>query len=76
MELPKAIRLSWRRFVSTDAGKEGLLALRENSPSITRGDQHQMIFDAGRVEGYKQALDAIYSILAVREEKEENLENE
>ena len=76
MELQKADRLAWRRFISTSSGTDGLLALRENTPSIQRGDQYQMIYDAGRVEGYKQALDAINSILAVREEKVENLENE
>lgn len=56
--------------MNTDAGREGMLFLRERVPSILKGDQHQMIFDAGRVEGYKQAIDTISELLVLVQQKE------
>jgi hypothetical protein len=75
-ELRKVTRLAWRKFLASEYGSEGMLHLRESTPSIPSGDSHQIIFNAGRVEGYKQALDHISQILAVQEQVEQRLENE
>ncbi len=53
-----------------------MLFLRERVPSIARGDSDSVIFDAGRVEGYKQAIDTISEIIAIAPEKEIKLEND
>jgi hypothetical protein len=76
IELRKVVTLAWRKFISSDAGTEGMLYLRERTPSIVKGDQHQMIFDAGRVEGYKQAIDTISELLAVKQEEVRNADND
>ncbi len=60
----------------TPAGVEAMLFLRERAPSIPKGPADEMIFDAGRVEGYRMAIDMISEIIAVAPKKEENLENE
>lgn len=75
-ELAKATTLAWRRHLSTDAGVEGMLFLRERVPSIQKGDQHQMIFDAGRVEGYKQAIDTISELLVLKQQGEVDPSND
>lgn len=74
--LEKATQLAWRKFLATDAGTEGMLFLRERVPSIARGDANSVIFDAGRVEGYKMALDTISEVIAIQEKKEINVEND
>lgn len=76
IELAKSTTLSWRRHLASDAGVEGMLFLRERVPSILKGDQHQMIFDAGRVEGYKQAIDTIAELLILVQQKEINPSND
>ncbi len=76
VEIKKVVTLAWRKFIGSEAGTEGMLFLREKTPSIQKGDQYQMIFDAGRVEGYKQAIDTISEILAVKQEEEKNAEND
>ncbi len=53
-----------------------MLFLREKIPSITKGPADEMIFDAGRTQGFKDAIDAISEIIAVAAKREENLENE
>lgn len=72
IELRKVVTLAWRKHMASEAGIEGMLFLREKSPTIVRGDQHQMIFDAGMVEGYRKALDTISEILAVKQEETPN----
>ena len=62
--------------MQTEAGVEGMLFLRERTPSISKGDADGIIFDAGKVEGYKNAVDTISEIIAVRQQKEEKVENE
>jgi hypothetical protein len=76
IELRKVVTLAWRKFLAGEAGIEGMLFLREKTPSIVRGDQHQMIFDAGRVEGYKQAIDTISELLAVKQEETRDPSND
>lgn len=74
-ELKKQTQLEWRRHLLTPAGIEGMLFLRERSPSIHKAGADEMIFDAGKAEGYKMAIDMISEIIAVAPKKEENLEN-
>lgn len=75
-ELKKVTTLNWRKFLGTDAGLEGQLFLREREPSISPGEPHRMIFEAGKVEGYKMAINMISEILTlVKDEKEINIEN-
>lgn len=75
VDLKRITTLQWRKHLASDAGVEGMLYLREKEPSITRGDQFQMIFDAGRVEGYKQAINTISELLTLEVQKEINPEN-
>jgi hypothetical protein len=74
-EIRKVTCLRWRQFLASEFGTEGMLFLREKIPSVSPGDAHQMIFNAGRAEGFKQAIDTISEIIAVEQQKEQNLEN-
>ena len=75
-ELRKITSLQWRRFLATEHGIEGMLFLREHIPSINKGPSEGMIFDAGRVEGYKQAVDMISEIISIEQTKEHNPRND
>lgn len=74
-ELKKITKLSWRKFLFTDYGVEGMLYLRENIPSVQVGEANSMIFQAGKAEGYKQALDMISEVISLDEIKEQPAEN-
>lgn len=52
-----------------------MLYAREKNPSIQKGTADEMIFEAGKVEGYKMALDVLSEILAVTPVKEQQAEN-
>lgn len=54
---------------------ELMLHLRENVPSVGRGDVHQMVFDAGVAEGYKIALNRISEITPREEASEQRADN-
>lgn len=74
-ELKKVTQLAWRKLLLSDAGIEGLLVLRERGPQIYQGDSHNIIFQAGKVEGYREALLLMQEFIAAEPKKEENLEN-
>lgn len=74
-EITRGITLQWRRFLQSEAGMAGMLYLREKIPHITKGLPHEVQYDAGYAQGYIKALDQISEILAVKPEKEENIEN-
>jgi len=76
LELQKITRLQWRRFLDTDFGKEGMLYMRERTPSCPAGDATNIIFAAGKVEGYKLALDRISDVISLEEKKNEKLDND
>ncbi len=63
MEVSKVTTLAWRKFLQTQAGLEGMLYLRSRTPSIPKGQPHEMIFDGGRVQGYAEQNDAIANLL-------------
>ena len=75
-ELKKITKLRFRQFLDTDAGKEGMMFLREHTPSINEGDATKIIFNAGRVEGYKNAIDMISEVISMEEPKVEKLDND
>jgi hypothetical protein len=75
-ELKKQTQLEWRRHLLTPAGVEAMLFLRERAPSILKGPADEMIFDAGRAEGYKMAIDMISEVIAVAAKKEIDIEND
>ncbi len=75
IELKKLTQLAWRRHLLDASGQEGMLFLRERTPSITKGPADEMIFEAGIVEGYKRALDTISEIIAADNKKEIDYEN-
>jgi hypothetical protein len=70
MDLTKSDRIGWRKFLATEAGTKGMLELHQNIPTISKGDADSIIFDAGRVEGYRAALSAINNILSLEEQKD------
>jgi hypothetical protein len=74
MEIDQVTRLSWKKFLSTDAGKRGLAFLAYKMPSIQKSDQHHMIHDGGMVQGYSKCLERINEIIEEqqKEVKEEN----
>lgn len=76
IELKKQTQLEWRRHLLTEAGNEGMLFLRERSPTIHKGQADEMIFEAGKAEGYKMALDMISEVIAIAPKKEINIEND
>lgn len=53
-----------------------MLFLREKIPSISKGPADEMIFDAGRTQGFKDAIDAISEIIAVAPKQDINIEND
>lgn len=75
-ELRKITAVRWRNFLSTTEGKEGLEYVKSKAPRVTRGDSHGMVFDAGRVEGFGEALDRLGDILQPKEIiQDKDLEN-
>lgn len=74
-ELKKKTTLDWRRHLLTDSGQEGMLFLRERTPSIHKGPADEMIFEAGIVEGFKRAIDTISEVIAVETKKEIEIDN-
>lgn len=71
----KVTTLAWRRFLLSEAGIEGQLVLRENCPPVVPGDSHNIIFAAGRAEGWKLCIEAMHNLIAVERNKNESLEN-
>lgn len=67
--------MTWRKFLGSEAGTIGLLFLRENTPSIQQGDANSIVFNAGRYEGYKQAIDMLSEVVSIEEKPDQNLEN-
>lgn len=75
-ELKKITTLRWRQHIASEAGMEGMLFLRERIPSVHKGTADEMIFEAGKVEGYKMAIDTISELLAVEPTKEQKPDND
>lgn len=67
--------LAWRKFLQSPEGQNGMLFLREKTPGVTIGDSHNIIFSAGRSEGYKNAIDTMSEILAMPQAKDIEIEN-
>lgn len=75
MDLEKPTTLAWRKFQLTEHGINGMLWLREQEPSVKPSTEaHTMIFDAGRVQGYKDCLDKILQLLAANPTPDKSLE--
>lgn len=75
-ELRKITQLKWRSFLASPEGQEGMLYLRENSPRVQKGAEHEMVFDSGRVEGYALSLDRISEVIGVEKVKIEDYEQD
>jgi hypothetical protein len=68
---PKKQTLSlWRRFLSSDEGSELLRYIGQYMPTVGRGDGQQIIFDAGKVEGYRECLTRFEKLLDQDKQKE------
>lgn len=74
-QIKKVTQLAWRKLLLSDAGIEGMLVLREQTPGVSIGDSHNIIFQAGKAEGYKLALETIQNLIAAEDTKPEDLEN-
>ena len=61
-------------FLGTDSGSKVIPFLRETKRPKTRrsGDAHEMTFDAGRADGFEDALDEV-EILSRKSEKKERI---
>lgn len=75
-EIKRVTQLSWIKFLSTESGRDGLLYLNEHVPSISSGDPHHIIFGAGKVEGYKMALQVISDVIANSPEKKTSIDDD
>lgn len=75
VELRKVTQVKFRQFFSSEWGQEGLLHLREITPSVSKGSADEIIFDAGRSQGWKDCIDALTEILGTEVKKTEDLEN-
>ena len=73
--ISKATQISWRRFLSSDAGMEGMMYLRDTAPTIQKGQPHEICFDAGVATGWGKVIDKIYESVANPPQPEQNLEN-
>lgn len=73
-EFKRTSQLTWRRHLLSPSGMEGMLFLREHQPTVNRLNQtqpHDIIFDAGKIEGYRIALDMIENIISANEKEEQ-----
>lgn len=52
-----------------------MLWLRERIPTIDRGTADNIIFDAGKAQGFRSCLDSISDVMGMVEPKEQQLEN-
>jgi hypothetical protein len=71
----KVTQIACRRFLSSEAGMEMMLYLRQNTPGVAKGESHAMAFDAGVAEGYKIALNRIAEITPVEKNGESSVES-
>lgn len=74
-DLTRTTQLSWRRFMMTAEGQQGMLILREKIPDIRKGTSEEIIFSAGVNQGFRQCLDTISEMIAAEITKTDNLEN-
>lgn len=75
-ELRKMTQLAWRRLIISEHGKEGLLVLKERAPRVAQtSEAHSLIFQAGKVEGWNEALNAIYELITPDTPSDNDLEN-
>lgn len=61
--------------MATEAGVKGMLWLRFRTPAVTKDTADNIIFAAGRSQGWKDCLDEISELLAEVEVKNQTLEN-
>ncbi len=75
-DLKKLTKLSWRRLVISDQGIEGILVLKERCPRVSQtSEAHSIIFQAGKVEGYTQAIAEIYNLITPDAIPDQDLES-
>ncbi len=75
-KLDKVYQLSWRKFLSTEAGQAGILFWKSKLPVPFAGDPDIMIFHAGVTAGYVQALDLMTDVIGAEPEKNLYSENQ
>ena len=62
MELSKVSQVALRRFLQSDAGKDTMLALLESLPFTSRGESHLVIFDAGKIDGFRDCIEKLKNL--------------
>jgi hypothetical protein len=53
-----------------------MLVLRERTPSVHKGLADEMIYDAGKTEGYKLAIDTISDIIGLEQKRDTDASND
>lgn len=76
MELRKITQLAWKKFLSSEEGKEGLLWLHQRIPTISKGPSDEVLFEAGRAQGRRDGLVDISEMLATPQNKEIDASND
>lgn len=75
IELRNVTRLKLKAFLDSEYGVEVLLFLRENEPKIKRGQEHEIVFDGGRVDGYVECVERLVKMTSAGPKGEIDLEN-
>ena len=73
-EISRATQQAWRKLLGSEQGAEGMLYLRENTPSVII-NQGELAFQAGLVEGWRRCLDAIPNVIAEPPQDPVEIEN-
>lgn len=53
-----------------------MLILREKAPSVHKGNADEIIFEAGRAQGYRDCLDQISEVIGVESKKDIDISND
>lgn len=53
-----------------------MLILREKAPSVHKGSADEIIFEAGRAQGYRDCLDQISEVIGVESKKDIDISND
>ncbi len=76
LKLSKHTQLSWGKFLSTEAGKDGIAYLRERTPTIIKApNPHEMVFDSGKAAGWTSCVEEFLKMIEKDFEKNIDAEN-
>lgn len=75
LEIKKPTQAALRRFIVSEAGQDVLSVLRDKTPSIKGGDQTSIIFESGKIEGWRKCIDA-FLFMAENDNRDKTVEGQ